>query len=327
MKNEIFNIEYHCKNIREVLVRLRKYNNKGQLSGKAKVVLTEKYSSLGYLDKKLEYYADEKSIKKESSFSSSDKVLELVKYFRDGTIEYKEVRKFDDKDRIVEDAKYHFNYQISPGKAVLGRNWKGKYDTNGNIIKSTQCLHGNEIEESYDFRYDNKSNLLEKIGDNYKWNYYYENDLLKKMTRIDLIDRGKIDFLWEYIYDKGKRLTQRIRYYQNREQYIQNWDYKGDRLISESEIDLTEGENLIVKINYGYDQNGNVLTKAGINFLTRFDYNDRGKMIEYKTVNAQEQITAMEKYKWNDFGLIEEIHSYKYGGTPKEIEYFEYGKN
>jgi len=220
---KIFNQKYKELSILKITISLRKYNRKDRLFNKARLISFESYLDNGYLLKKFEFYNDEKSIKSKYEFDIDKRVLLKTHYSRNGTIEYKELWRFDKKDRLVEEGKFHYNYASSFGKPVLGRNWTGQYDADGNLIVSIQYSHGKEVEEANSFKYDKEGNLIEKTANDYKWESFYENGLLVKILRKQLFLKGQIDYSWDFVYNNENQLIEKIRYLNKSVDYIQQW--------------------------------------------------------------------------------------------------------
>jgi antitoxin component YwqK of YwqJK toxin-antitoxin module len=321
---EIYNSKYQELSIRKVTITIKKYNHKGTLSKKAKLSSIEKYFENGYITEKIDFYANGEKIKAKFLFNLEKKTLEKTHYSLDGNIEYKYLWKYDNNDRLIEEGKFHFNYVISFGKPVLGRNWRGQYNENGNLISSIQYSHGNDIEEFFSFKYDKEGKLIEKISDIYKWEYYYgRNDLLTSIVRKELFLKEKIDYSWELIYNDKQQLIKKIRYLNNNVNFIEQWEYKNGKKIVEKEIEFVDnGENEYCTY-YEYDGDKIVCERSN-NSTFCYKYDENKNLIEKLNYSNDGKILNRQIFIWNKLGLLKELHENESNDKPKQIFIFDY---
>jgi antitoxin component YwqK of YwqJK toxin-antitoxin module len=323
---KIFNQKYKELSIVKVKILVRKYNRIGQLSSEIKVISFESYFDNGYLSEKIEFYGDEKSIKSKYKFETDKKVLLKTHYSLDGKIEYKELWRFDKKDRLIEEGKFHYNYANSLGKPVLGRNWTGQYDENGNLIFSIQYSHGKEVEEALAFKYDIEGKLIEKTADDYKWEYLYENGLQTKILRKQLFLKGQIDYRWDLIYNNENQLIDKTRYLNNSIDYIQQWDYENNNKIMEKDIEFVDNERHESCSFFDYTSDNRILSERNDTITTNYKYNDNKELIEITSFYNNGQVLSKELFVWIESGLLWEHHENKLDDIPKQITIYEYQK-
>jgi hypothetical protein len=321
---EIYNLKYQELSIRKVTIFIIKYNQRGTLSKKAKLSSIEKYFGNGYIAEKIDFYANGKDTKAKFLFNLENKTLEKTHYTLDGNIDYKYLWKYDNNNRLIEEGKFHFNYVISFGNPVLGRNWRGQYNENGNLISSIQYSHGNNIEEFFSFKYDKKGKLVEKTSDTYKWEYHYgQNDLLTSIVRRDLLLKGEIDYNWELIYNDKQGLIKKIRYLNNNVNFIEQWEYKNDKKIVEKEIEFVDNRKNEYCTYYEYDKD-KIVCEKNDNSTFFYKYDENKNLIEKLNYCNDGKILNRQIFIWNELGLLKELHENESNDKPKRIFLFDY---
>lgn len=322
---DILKEKYKAHSISKVTTSIKKFNNKGFLAKKAKLASIENYLADGYLrDCKL-FYSDEKSIKDFYIYDSSKRKLEKTHLFRDGNIEYKHVWLYDLNDRLIEEGKYHYNYADSMGIARLGRNWKGEYDNNGNLISSIQYSHGNEIEEGFKYKYNDKGLLIEKTTDGYVWSYIYnDNKQLKELIRVQSFFKNKVDYSWIFEYDNCNNLVQKTRYLNEEIDHIMKWQYESGNKVKESESVNEDGRFVEYITKYEYSENNLLLREIGSWLTSHYRYDKNGLLIEEYNIDANENVTSRKMYTRDENGLIISLQENKHADIPKQILLYEY---
>ncbi|MGA2405282.1 MAG: hypothetical protein ABSF81_00840 [Bacteroidales bacterium] len=321
---EIRNLKYQELSIQKVIISIKKYNRKGIISREAKLSTVEKYFKNGYLSERVDFYANEKDIKAKFLFDLEKKTLEKIHYNLDRDIEYKCLWKYDENDRLIEEGKFHFNYIISPGKPVLGRNWRGQYDDNGNLVSSIQYSHGHDVEEVFNFKYDKNGKLIEKMSKNYKWEYFYnQRDLLNKIVRKELFFKEKTDYSWELFYNDKQQLIEKGRYLDNKVEFIEQWEYRNGKKIIERKIEITA--NVRNENCTHYEYIGDILVCEKDNYLTSYyKYDENKNLIEKLNICNDGKIFNRHLFIWNKFGLLKEFHENELDDKPKQILLYDY---
>jgi hypothetical protein len=322
---EIYKKEYSRLSISKVITSIKKFNKQGVLSKKAKIVSIENYHPNGDLTEKKEYYSDEKSIKNNYIFDSSSKTLKKEHFFLDGKIEYENVWQYDNHERLMKEGKYHYNYSNSLGKPVLGRNWKGEYDSIGNLLSSIQYSHCEEVEESYSYKYNNEGKLIEKNADNYKWSYVYNNvGLLQEIIRIESFFKDKVDYAWFLEYNENNQLIKKTRYLNDEIDYIQKWKYENGNKIKE--IECLKEETILIEYStlFEYNANNQILKEVGESIIRNYYYDDNNLLIEESNIDFDGRVLSRLIYSRNDAGLIISSQENIKDDVPKQILIYDY---
>lgn len=322
---DILKENYKKLSISKVTTSIKKFNNKGILAKKAKLVSTENYLNNGYLFDCKVFYSDEKSLKNLYNYDSLQRKLEKTHFFSDGNIEYKHVWLYDSNERLIEDGKYHYNYANSVGKPILGRNWKGEYDKNGNLVSSIQCSHGNEIEEAFYFKYSAEGRLIEKTTDGYLWSHLYnESGQLQEIIRLQLFFNKKVDYSWMFEYDNCNNLIRKTRYLNDDIDHILKWEYDKGSKIKEVECVNENGSFTEYTTKYEYSDSNLLLKETGEWISSNYVYDNNDLLIEESNIDANGKITSRKIYSRDDNGLIISMQENKDSDTPKHILLYDY---
>jgi len=321
---ETFKKEYKELSISKVVSSIKKFNNKGVLSKKAKLISVEKYHNDGYLDESKVFYADEKNVRNYYTYETLDRRLEKTHFFLDGNIEYKHVWLYDTNNRLIMDGKYHYNYANSVGKPILGRNWKGEYDGRGNLVNSIQYSHGTDVEEAFTFKYSKEGHLIEKNTEDYKWNYIYDSGLLKKIIRLQLLLNDKVDYSWVLEYDEFNNLIRKTRYNNDDIDHVLKWEYDKGNKIKEVECVNENGSFVEYSTTFEYSENNMILKESGEWLTTNYRYDSKNLLIEESSMDSNGKIISRKIYSRNDDRLIVSMQENKDGDTLKHILLYDY---
>ena len=322
---DILKEKYRKHSISKVTTLIKKYNNKGCLAKKAKLVSVENYLNDGYLLDCKQFYADEKSIKNGYIYDSLQRKLEKTHFFQDSNVEYKHVWLYDSKNRLIEDGKYHYNYANSMNKPRLGRNWKGEYDNKGNLISSIQYSHGNDVEEAFKFKFNNRGQLIEKITDGYVWSYIYnDTEKLQEIISIQSYFNNKVDYSWIFEYDNSNNLVQKTRYINEDIDHIMKWEYDRGNKVKEIECVYEEGRFVEHITRYEYSDNNLLIREKGNWLTSNYRYNNNDLLIEEYNIDANGTITNRKIYTRDENGLIISMQENKHTDSPKQILFYEY---
>ncbi len=185
--------------------------------------------------------------------------------------------------------------------------------------------------KSYDYECDEDGNMTEKFlvsyvqyneaGNSIREEIYendeinilvehiYEGALLLKTTQTDYVNQMQQN--WEYKYDeKGRKIEQREIYEGGGYAGIQFEYDDNDKILSELFID--DEEVISGKVQYTYDERGNLLDKTeydGDDFTkpwisTSYKYDDKNNVIQ-KNDNFSEQPPTCTLYEYNEAGDLD----------------------
>jgi len=192
-----------------------------------------------------------------------------------------------------------------------------KYDEEGNKIEYCE-YKGVKIQKREEYKYDDKSNLIEK--------YEYNSDgsiYIKEIYKYDN-EGNKVecyDYLLSYKHKDTYLITRHTYAYYGKSKLIA--EYFGYK--SNGSLDEVIESQLNHKIEYKYDERGNLIEEASEDYNNKFKYDEKGNKIEYYRKNSLTRIfDTRETFKHNEKGNIIEYCKYDANGNLTEKKAYKY---
>ncbi|TDX58983.1 hypothetical protein [Orenia marismortui] len=313
-----------------VLVEAVQKRADGSLWGKT----TYDYDKYGRKTKMLKTEDGKTIIKHTWKYDKQGNVVdEYVLDLRMGRIERRDIRKFDDKNRMIEhqiiDESKHF---------PTNKTYKYKYNNQDKVIEEIVLNKSGDIiwRRIYDYDDEGRKILnknIDKDGEEFKvekWKYndagkeiYYlkivKGEKEEEITREFEYDKngneiaakeyknGELEYSNKYFFnEEGNRIKGICRNQNNKIKWLREYQYdKNNNLIKEVRKD---GDNQITGIrNYSYNEDQKKTrywgTKGGkfkVDWIWKYD--DSGNLIYHAKRNGKGEVEDWKSYEWYDNG-------------------------
>lgn len=212
-----------------------------------------------------------------ATYDSSPREIKLY----DHTIKYV----YDDAKRINEysDDNFKINYVYDINNNVINKKYQLNTINNSieNAFNKDDMLTKSILDnQEINYQYDELGRLVNKnINNNYNTNYDYVSLGKRTSALVNSIQNGNNKY--SYKYDK---LNNIIHIYYNNELQKQYYYDDYNELIKEEDYITNE------KIEYNYDNSGNLLTKTTVNMIT--DVIIKTDTYQYSNSNWEDQLTS-----------------------------------
>ena len=193
--------------------------------------------------------------------------------YADKNYTYKIRRYYDENCRVKFESKY---YVVQEGSLNTYKNKSYKYDDKGNVTKICKRNHEGKL-----------------TGECQKFSYEFNDDGTVKKMCAGKLEEGRESGCVSYLYDKNGRIMQRIRRSAVKEtfpffrdfsdedaEYLSE-DYAVAESVSVSGKTLSEELDMQERVDYFYDEKGNVAEKKRYFIYNEFDENGNDAAVYY----------------------------------------------
>lgn len=277
-----------------------RYDNKGVLYFK----LETKHLSDGGSIEETSTPSDDDGVRKISVFDKDGRLTEVCEY-KDSEEWRKETFQYDALGNVTSHTSYDFGHLVE--------NVSSKYNQQGKLLESvTKVANGNMVEKTT-FQYDSLGNEISMVKYEYGElvkktisKYNYQGKLLE---HVEYGANGKLAQKWQYVYDqKGRTLLELLTdsigdIIQKEERAFDAYDRK----LMESVTVVMPDEPLSRKVEYTYDDNGNMLTccrykndTLSVKFFSK--YNKKNKCVESLSYDGGNTLMGRTSYAYDKHG-------------------------
>ncbi len=223
------------------------------------------YNKNGNIIEFITYYSDGSFFGKRTYlYDEKGNKLELKGYFSDGILGYRRTYLYNENGNLIEEKSYDgaMNFE---GREV------NKHDKNGNVIEKYRYYYDGSLRTSdfYQYLYDEKGNIIEKIFYDSKYTYLYDEK--GNIIERSLYNDGTFFDKNSYLYDvEGNEIEDNYSNSNGSLQYTSSFQYKYD-----------EQGNWIEKIFFSSDGNPVTITERRIIYYDDYTQSLKQQLWEF----------------------------------------------
>lgn len=261
------------------------------------IVLTDKNDEVKHQYKSLLQEFDE----------NGNSIMEVT-YTPEGRVENAVKYKYDRKNRLIEEVHYYEEELGEMIRYILDEKGRSrevettyadgsksvkKVIREGNTVTFKTFDEDGDPEEEDRIKYDEKGRVVEEI-------------------KLD--DEGKEVYRSEYQYNESGKLISKTEYESNDGSYLKTVVEYDDRDNMIGEIQTTDRGNLVRRLAYEYDKNGNRVAWQNNQHIHRVVYDEQGRPLTEETRNKMNDLVEnFTEYKYNEHGLVTEERTFSLG--------------
>ncbi len=241
-------------------------------------------------------------------FDERGNTIREVEYTPDGSVDNAAEYKYDEENRLIGEVHFYEDEVTETIRYILNEEGKRKE------VETTYADGSKSVKKIIRDSNTITVKAFDEDGDPEEEDRITYDEQGRVIEEVKLDDNGKVVYRSVYEYNEKGKLLNKTEYEGEDGSFIKTTpEYdEQDNVISETQI--TEKGNLVNRVFYEYNKQGDRITWQNNHHIHRIEYDEQHRPVMEETKNRVNNLVEnFTKYKYNEQGLVSEEHTFSLG--------------